>query len=204
MTVIAAACRDSECLRFAYRRRDGSDSRRLVEPHSLVNLGRRWYLVAWDRGRDDWRTFRVDRLAKPASAGIRFAPRKLPAKDAAAYVEERISAAPNRYQARLTLHAAAEEIISRTPFHFGKITSIDETSCDYRTGDDHLRWLAIRVAMLGVDFEVHEPPELIDELRALTARLGRAVGGSGGDGAGSHLSRASDPARGGVQRATLE
>ena len=65
LTVIAAACRDSECLRFAYRSRDGSDTRREVEPHSLVNLGRRWYLVAWDRRRDDWRTFRVDRLDRP-------------------------------------------------------------------------------------------------------------------------------------------
>src|SRR5262249_12654316 len=66
LTVTAAACRDAECVRFAYRSRDGTDSRREVEPHSLVNLGRRWYLVAWDRRRDDWRTFRVDRLARPA------------------------------------------------------------------------------------------------------------------------------------------
>ena len=65
LTVIAAACRDTECLRFAYRSRDGTDSRREVEPHALVNLGRRWYLVAWDRRREDWRTFRVDRLARP-------------------------------------------------------------------------------------------------------------------------------------------
>ena len=55
LTVIAAACRDSECLRFAYRRRDGIETRREVEPHALVNLGRRWYLAAWDRGREDWR-----------------------------------------------------------------------------------------------------------------------------------------------------
>src|ERR671910_579198 len=68
LTVIAAACRDSECLRFGYRRRDGTDSRREVEPHSLVNLGRRWYLVAWDVRREDWPSFRVDRLARPASA----------------------------------------------------------------------------------------------------------------------------------------
>ena len=94
LTVIAAACRDSECLRFAYRSRDGTESRREVEPHSLVNLGRRWYLVAWDRGREDWRTFRVDRLARPAATGVSFTPRKLPAKDAAAYVERSIAAAP--------------------------------------------------------------------------------------------------------------
>ena len=78
LTVIAAACRDSECLRFGYRSRDGTDSRREVEPHSLVNHGRRWYLVAWDRRREDWRTFRIDRLAKPASTGVRFMRRTLP------------------------------------------------------------------------------------------------------------------------------
>ena len=66
LTVIAAACRDSECLRFAYRRRDGVETRREVEPHALVNFGRRWYLAAWDRGREDWRSFRVDRLSRPA------------------------------------------------------------------------------------------------------------------------------------------
>src|SRR6266436_5608233 len=77
LTVIASACRDSECLRFAYRSRDGTESRREVEPHSVVNLGRRWYLVAWDRRREDWRTFRVDRLSKPASTGVRFRPRTL-------------------------------------------------------------------------------------------------------------------------------
>ena len=95
LTVIATACRDSECLRFAYRRRDGTDSRREVEPHSVVNRGRRWYLVAWDRGREDWRTFRIDRLARPASTGVRFAARRLPAKDAAAYVERSIAGAPD-------------------------------------------------------------------------------------------------------------
>ena len=69
-----------ECLRFAYRSRDGTDSRREVEPHSLVNHGRRWYLVAWDRRREDWRTFRIDRLTRPAATGVRFTPRELPAK----------------------------------------------------------------------------------------------------------------------------
>src|SRR5215208_424613 len=90
LTVIAGACRESECLRFAYRSRDGTDTRREVEPHSLVNQGRRWYLLAWDRRREDWRTFRVDRLARPASTGVRFAPRRPPARDPAAYVAESI------------------------------------------------------------------------------------------------------------------
>src|ERR671914_1812726 len=71
LTTIAAACRDSECLRFEYRSRDGTATRREVEPDSLVNLGRRWYLVCWDRRREGWRTFRVDRLTRPAATGVR-------------------------------------------------------------------------------------------------------------------------------------
>jgi len=172
---MAAACRDSECLRFGYRSRDGTDSRREVEPHSLVNHGRRWYLVAWDRRREDWRTFRVDRLARPAATGVRFIPRTLPAKDAAAYVEQSITGAPNRFEALITLRAAAEEIAGRVPAHWGAIEPIDEHTCAYRTGDDDLRWLALRIAMLGVDFEVHEPPELVEHLRALAVRLRRAA-----------------------------
>src|SRR3954452_8936438 len=88
LTIIAAACRDSERVRFGYVRRDGTASRRVVEPHSVVNLGRRWYLVAWDREREDWRTFRVDRLSRPASTGVRFTARRLPTKDPAAYVQQ--------------------------------------------------------------------------------------------------------------------
>jgi predicted DNA-binding transcriptional regulator YafY len=176
LTVIAAACRDSERLRFAYRSRDGAETRREVEPQALVNHGRRWYLVAWDRGREDWRTFRVDRLARPASTGVRSSPRSLPARDAAAYVERSISGAPNRFDAVVTLHAAADEIAARVPAHLGIVEPIDARTCTYRTGDDDLRWLALRITMLGVDFEVHEPPELVEHLRALAERLVRAAG----------------------------
>jgi predicted DNA-binding transcriptional regulator YafY len=175
LTLIAAACRDSECVRFAYRRRDGTESRREVEPHTLVNLGRRWYLVAWDRRREDWRTFRLDRLSGPASTGVRFAPRKLPAKDAAAYVEQSIIEGPHNYEARVTLHVAAGEIAKRVPSHMGSVEPIDSHSCEFRTRDYDLGWLALRIAMLGVDFEVREPPELSDHLRTLADRLSRAA-----------------------------
>jgi predicted DNA-binding transcriptional regulator YafY len=175
LTVIAAACRDSERLRFGYRSRDGTGSRRDVEPHSLVNHGRRWYLVAWDLRRDDWRTFRVDRMAQPASTGVRFTSRRLPSKDAAAYVQQSIAGAPNRFEAVVTLRAAAEEITSRVPLYWGTIDAIDAHSCRYTTGDDDLRWLALRILMLDVDFEVHEPPELLEHLDALALRLGRGA-----------------------------
>jgi predicted DNA-binding transcriptional regulator YafY len=175
LSMIAAACRDSERLRFAYRSRDGTDSRREVEPYAVVNLGRRWYLLAWDRRREDWRSFRIDRLARPSSTGVRFTARPLPGNDAAAFVREGIMGAPNRFEARVTLHAAAEEMAGRVPAHWGTLQPIDAHSCEYRTGDDDLGWLALRVAMLGVDFEVHEPPELIEHLRALAERLRQAT-----------------------------
>jgi predicted DNA-binding transcriptional regulator YafY len=175
LTAIASACRDSECLRFAYTGRDGTHTRREVEPHSLVNFGRRWYLVAWDRRRADWRSFRVDRLARPASTGIRFTARELPSKDAASYVNQSIIGAPHRYEARLTLHAPADQLSGRVPAHWGTLEPVDERTCEYRTGDDDLGWLAQRVSMLPVDFDVHEPPELVERLQALAARLERAT-----------------------------
>jgi predicted DNA-binding transcriptional regulator YafY len=145
LTAIAAARRDRECLRFGYRSRAGADSRREVEPHALVNRGRRWYLLAWDRRREDWRTFRIDRLVKPASTGVRFTPRALPAKDAAAYVAQSIAGAPNRFEALVTLNAPAEEIRGRAPTYAGAIEPIDARSCRYRTGDEDLRWLGLRI-----------------------------------------------------------
>jgi predicted DNA-binding transcriptional regulator YafY len=185
LTIVAAACRDSECLRFRYRSRDGTETRRDVEPHSLVNLGRRWYLAGWDRGREDWRTFRVDRLSRPAATGVRFAPRKLPAKDAAAYVEQSIAGARSRYEARVTVHASSAEIQARHPYIAGSLRRIDEHSCEYRTSDDDLHWLAVRIAMLGVDVDVHEPPELIEELNVLGRRLLRASPARTGDSQGA-------------------
>jgi predicted DNA-binding transcriptional regulator YafY len=179
LTTIAAACRDSECLRFEYRSRDGTATRREVEPHSLVNLGRRWYVVGWDRRREDWRTFRVDRLSRLAAAGRRFTARTLPASDAAAYVEQSIAGARNRYEALVTVHAPADEIAKRLPYVAGALEPIDAHSCQYRTSDDDLEWLAIRIAMLGADVEVHEPPELIERLNALAGRLRRATGNRG-------------------------
>jgi predicted DNA-binding transcriptional regulator YafY len=176
LTTIAATCRDSDCLRFRYRSRDGTATRREVEPYSLVNLGRRWYLVGWDRRREDWRTFRIDRLSRPASTGIRFTPRELPAKDAAAYVQQSIAGAWSRYEARVTVHSPAAEIAARLPFVAGSLEPIDANRCEYRTADDDLEWLALRIAMLGADVEVHEPPELKAQLELLAQRLSRAAG----------------------------
>ncbi|HEX2410306.1 MAG TPA: YafY family protein [Solirubrobacteraceae bacterium] len=177
LTTIAGACRESECVRFDYRSRDGTATRREVEPHSLVNRGRRWYLVGWDRRREAWRTFRVDRLSRAAATGTGFAPRPLPAKDAATYVERSIASAGSRFEARVTVHASAEEVAARFPFIAGALEAIDAHRCEYRTSDDDLDWLALRIAMLGVDVDVDGSPELVEQLKTLSGRLRRATGG---------------------------
>jgi predicted DNA-binding transcriptional regulator YafY len=106
---------------------------------------------------------------------VRFTPRRLPARDAAVFVEQSITAAPNRFEAVVTLRVAAEEIAGHVPAHWGSIEPIDARHCTFTTGDDDLNWLGLRIAMLGVDFEVQEPPELLEQLRGLSRRLARAV-----------------------------
>jgi len=173
LTAVATACRDRERLRFDYTARDGSESARIVEPHSLVNVGRRWYLVAWDCDRQAWRTFRADRLDRPRAGGPRFEPRKLPGGDPAAFVAANLSDAPVRHQARVTVHAPAESL---GPLMGGTVTPIDAATCEYRAGDDRLDWLAVRVLMLGAEIEVHEPPELVAHLQGLAQRLADGCG----------------------------
>jgi predicted DNA-binding transcriptional regulator YafY len=93
-------------------------------------------------------------------------------------VQQSIASAPSRFEAVVTLRAAAEAV--RVPVHWGTIKPIDADTCEYRTGDDDLSWLAMRIAMLGVDFEVHEPPELVEHLRELGARISRGSGAAAG------------------------
>src|SRR5207248_8904623 len=90
LTAIAQACRDEERLRFSYTSPTSETASRHVEPHSLVSLGRRWYLVAYDLRRQDWRTFRLDRIEGARSTGLRFHRRQLPGNDAAAFVRSGI------------------------------------------------------------------------------------------------------------------
>lgn len=175
LATIAAACRDNEGLRFGYRSRENATSRRQVEPHRLVHLNRRWYLVAWDTGRDDWRTFRVDRIAGRLSPGARFAPRPLPGGDAAAFVSEGVATLSERWKAEIVLHAPVAEAKKRVPSHHGSLTAIDDDRCLLHVGADWLPALAIYIANVGYEFEVREPPELVDEVRALAGRFTRAT-----------------------------
>jgi predicted DNA-binding transcriptional regulator YafY len=187
LTAVAAACRDQRRLRLRYPGRDGDTVTRDVEPHRLVHTPRRWYLVAWDTGRGDWRTFRLDRIQGPLGLpGARFTPRPLPSGDIAAYVSQSIASAPYRYQARILMHAAAADVARRTSPTAGRLEPVDARRCVLHTGSNSLDELALYVALKGFDFEVLHPPELIGVLRELAERLRRAAG-AGPPGADTRL-----------------
>jgi predicted DNA-binding transcriptional regulator YafY len=174
LTAIAGACRDLRRLRFGYRDRAGTVTARSVEPHRVVHTGRRWYLVARDPDRDDWRTFRLDRISSPAVSESRFTPVDPP--DAAAFVAHAVSAAPYKYHALALLHAPAEVVAERVPPTAGVIEVVDAGTCTLSTGADTLDLLALHLALIGADFEVLEPPELAGHVHAMAERLRRSAG----------------------------
>ncbi|QYN34726.1 YafY family transcriptional regulator [Pseudonocardia sp. DSM 110487] len=175
LTTLAAACRDAERLRFDYRTHGGGESRRDVEPYRLIAWGRRWYLLAWDVERGDWRTFRADRITPRIPTGPRFAPRPLPTDDVTTYLSGRVSAAAWRYRARVVVHAPADEVAERITAAVGHVEARDAATCVLHTGSDSLESLAVHLGMLGVDFEVVDPPELADHIALLSERYARAV-----------------------------
>jgi predicted DNA-binding transcriptional regulator YafY len=175
LTAIAGACRDHERLRFDYRDHDGAISRRTVEPHRLVCWGRRWYLVAWDTQRQDWRTFRADRIEPRTPTGPRFPPRDPPDGDVAAYVTLNVGSATWRYRASVRLHAPADVVAAKLPFTLGPVQALDENTCLLNAGSDSPHMLAVYLGMLDVDFEITDPPELVAAFRTLADRYQRAT-----------------------------
>ncbi|MBF6194394.1 YafY family protein [Nocardia implantans] len=175
LVTLAAAARDGERIRFRYRDKTGTESGRLAEPHSLVSAGRRWYLVAWDVDRADWRTFRVDRLTAPRPIGIRCAPRALPTEDAASFVTSQLARSRPVRPVVLRVHASAATLAETFRVRAEEIEPLDERTCLLRTCADSLEWTALRIAHLDLDFEVVEPTEMRDLLAGLGAKLLRAA-----------------------------
>lgn len=175
LTTIATACRDHHRLRFDYQRHDGEASVRDAEPHRLVHTGRRWYLVAWDTDRRDWRTYRVDRIRPRIPTGPRFTPRETP--ELVGYLSRGVSTAPYRYQARITLYTPAATAAERIPPTVAVIEAVDPDTCLLHTGADSLDAIAVYLATFGFRFRVHEPPELITHIRDLAARLSASTQG---------------------------
>ncbi|WP_461120695.1 helix-turn-helix transcriptional regulator [Saccharothrix stipae] len=174
LTTLASAIANRERLRFRYSAADGAESRRHVEPLHLVPSGRRWYLVAFDPERDDWRFFRVDRMTALTPTGARFPPRALPADDPATYLAEHMLSRAPTYTAVATVRLPARDV--RTRFPGMTVEVVDERTCRVSDLGDTIEYLAFHLLQLGCEFEVHEPPELVAHLRELHGRIGRAVG----------------------------
>ena len=181
LAVLAQACRDHEQVRFEYQRRDGQEARRLVEPHQLVSTVRRWYLVAWDVRRHDWRTFRVDRMEAPQLAGVRFAARRLPAADAAEFVARSLRAMPMPHHATVVAHCPPQTAARLLRWADADVEPVDEHTSRVSVRAESLEWLVSAVAMLAVvaDIEVDGPSELLAGVRTLSDRLDRAAAGAG-------------------------
>jgi predicted DNA-binding transcriptional regulator YafY len=173
LTVLAQASRDDELLTFGYQARDSEPTHRRVEPHRLVSLGRRWYLVAYDRDRQDWRSFRVDRISAPEVTGARFRPRDLPAEDAPSFVRAGIKSVGQRYVVRVRMAADAETVET----YVGRWATIepDGTGCLMTMQTDSLDWPLMVLAHLDSDFTVESPPELVDLVAGAAERFRRAV-----------------------------
>ena len=173
LSVLAAACRDHERVRLGYRRGDGESSERVVEPYQLVTAGRRWYLVAWDQRRGDWRTFRLDRMREPRAAASHFTPREIPGGDAAAFVARSLGETPRVQEATLVIHAPFAELE-------GVLRWVDHTPVELEAsrgvvlvrGED-LGRLAMTVARIAhaAPVTVLGPPELAAAINRLSTHL---------------------------------
>ncbi|MCM3883893.1 WYL domain-containing protein [Frankia sp. R82] len=222
LVTLARACRDAVRVRFHYAGRNadrtsrsdasrGADDdaghdatggnrtgvgaglrERTVEPVRLVATSRRWYLMAWDVDRADWRTFRLDRMREVTATTWRFRPREHP--DPVAHVQRAVTEAPYRHLARVRLHATAEQVRALVPPQVGRIepdtdrtdgggTDIEAEDdgsngtagpdgwCILVVGGDDLDWLVVRIAGLGFDTEILAPPELREAATRLARRL---------------------------------
>ena len=174
LAALAATCRNFERASFRYETQERT-TRRHVEPHGVVHTGYRWYLVAWDEDREDWRTFRIDRIRGQIKAGRRFTPRPIPEGDVAAYVSRSIASRPYAHQATVVFHAPKERVAKQVPALSAYLSPIDDERCRMETGADTLDRIALYVSLVGEDFEVEHPPELRTELRRLATRINRSL-----------------------------
>lgn len=166
LMTLARACRDEVEAGFDY---PTGNKRRRVEPYRLIASDRRWYLFAYDLDRDDWRSFRVDRMTDVSARTWRFRPRAAP--DAATYVQEGVASRVYQHQARFLVHAPAETVRAQISASAAVVRPRDSERCEVRSGADNLDFVLMHMLLLGHDFEVLDPPELGDRCRTLAARL---------------------------------
>jgi predicted DNA-binding transcriptional regulator YafY len=167
---IAAAVRDHVELRFDYR-----GERLQVEPYRLVSWQRRWFVVARDPRTDAWAPYRLDWMELRTPGGRRFAPDPLPGGDYTAFVLREVAFSGWSVHARIAVDAPAEEVLARINPTVGVVESVDAGHCVLVTGGDSVEIVAAYIGMLGLDFHVTEPAELVEAVAALGERYRRAL-----------------------------
>jgi predicted DNA-binding transcriptional regulator YafY len=179
LSLLGSAAHRRERVELRYRDRDGADSRRDVEPYRQVLVRGRWYLLGYDRTRDGWRTFRVDRIGEVTPTGLGFRLRPLPAESAAAYLDANLRA--SRHRAVVDFELPVDRVADRLPAIDGELEPLPGGGCRLTTWVDSFAWLAVRVATLGLGFRVVAPDDLVAACAELADRLDRAARGSGDD-----------------------
>lgn len=170
LTAVARACRDTEQIRFDYRTHEGASGPRQVEPHHVVPRGARWYLVAWDLDRRDWRIFRLDRIGRVLPVGRYFDVREVPAANPAAYVANSIAAIPGRYQVVLIVEAAPDRVQAKVG-RWGTVTAEGSAAARIEMTVEDLSWPVMFLAALNADVRHAEPGELRELLHQLSGRF---------------------------------
>ncbi|MEU9982203.1 YafY family protein [Streptomyces sp. NPDC050856] len=174
LATLAAVCRDQRRVRFDYRDHDGNPTVRDVEPYRLVSTGRRWYLVAWDVDRDDWRMFRIDRLRPRTPPGPSFRSRSLPPGDAIDFVTRGMASTLGPCRAVATVHAPAVAVSERVP-PVARVEHLDDERCLLHIGGATPLTLAVHLAALGLPFTVDAPTALLEALRQVSRHCANAV-----------------------------
>jgi predicted DNA-binding transcriptional regulator YafY len=174
LTSVAQTCRDCERLEFTYTARDDERTVRLVDPHRLVLLGRRWYLVAWDLSRIDWRSFRLDRMADTRATGAHFPVREPPTGNAADFVRSGIDNLSSRHQVEAVIHAPAEFVRSRIG-RWATVEEIEDAQCRVHMVADSLDWPMLALGTTGEEFEIIGPPAMLEYAREWVERFARGT-----------------------------
>jgi predicted DNA-binding transcriptional regulator YafY len=171
---VAAAIRDHEELRFDHVV-GGQATRHQVEPYRLVSWQRRWWVVARDPATDSWAPYRLDLMEIRRPGGRRFTPRPLPGEDYTAFVLREVAFSGWTVHARIAVDASAEDVMARINPAVGVVETVDDDHCVLVTGADSVEMIAVYIGLLGLDFHVSDPPELVEQVRQVGERYRRAL-----------------------------
>ena len=174
LDAVAAATRDHVRLAFAYTAQNGYQTERRVEPCKLVAIDARWYLVAFDLVRDDWRTFRLDRLERPVASREAFVPRPPPADDLHAFVRFNMREQSPLYEVEIEFSAPASDLQAAYG-NWANIVDLGAERCRVTMETRTFQWPTYILATTKVPARVVGPEPFRAHLRAVAARLTTAV-----------------------------